>query len=152
MYVIEFFLHFHLLAAIAWIGGSIFMFVLGISLRDKQKQQQVYPNIGPIFGYFELVSLTILLISGIAMLYQFNLTDLILNGDDTHIIKLVRLKLWMVFFVIVATGIHFYIALKTNSKERTKIQNLVSRASSMFIFFINLAIMHYAIVIRSILG
>ncbi len=150
--MVEFFLHFHLLAAIAWIGGSVFMFVLGVTLRDKEKQNQVYPNIGPIFGYFELVSLIILLISGIAMLYGFDLVDIILSDDNTKVVRLLRLKLWMVFFVIIATAIHFTIALKTNGKERTPIQQLLSRGSSMFIFFVNLAILHYAIVIRTILG
>ena len=41
-------IHIHLIAAIAWIGGSIFMFVLGVTLKNKDKQNQVYPNIGPI--------------------------------------------------------------------------------------------------------
>ena len=150
--MIEFFLHFHLLAAIAWIGGSVFMFVLGVTLRDKKKQDAVYPNIGPIFGYFELISLLILLISGISMLYGFNLIEILLSDDDTKVVRLLRLKLWMVFFVVIATAIHFTIALKTNGKERTKLQNLLSRGSSMFIFLINLAILHYAIVIRTILG
>lgn len=150
--MVEFFLHFHLLAAIAWIGGSVFMFVLGVTLRDKEKQNQVYPNIGPIFGYFELVSLIILLVSGIAMLYGFDLVDILFSDDDTKVVRLLRLKLWMVFFVIIATAIHFTIALKTNGKERTPIQQLLSRGSSMFIFFVNLAILHYAIVIRTILG
>ncbi len=150
--MVEFFLHFHLLAAIAWIGGSVFMFVLGITLRDKAKQDQVYPNIGPIFGYFELVSLVILLVSGIAMLYGFNLVDIILSDDNTKVVRLLRLKLWMVFFVIIATIIHFTIALKTNGKKRSRIQQLLSRGSSMFIFLVNLAILHYAIVIRTILG
>ena len=150
--MVEFFLHFHLLAAIAWIGGSVFMFVLGVTLRDKEKQNQVYPNIGPIFGYFELVSLAILLVSGIAMLYGFDFIELIFSDDNTKVVRLLRLKLWMVFFVIIATAIHFTIALKTNGKERTRTQQLLSRGSSMFIFLINLAILHYAIVIRTILG
>ena len=41
--------HLHLIAAISWIGGSVFMFALGISLRDKDAQKQVYPHVGPIF-------------------------------------------------------------------------------------------------------
>ena len=148
----DFFLHFHLLAAIAWIGGSVFLFVLGITLRDKKAQKEVYPHIGPIFGYFELVALGILLISGLSMLYQFDLIELVFSDDNSRVVHLLRLKLWMVLFITIATAVHFYIALKTNGKERTKMQNLLSRGSSMFIFFVNLAIMHYAIVIRNILG
>jgi hypothetical protein len=85
------------------------------------------------------------------MLYEFNLLDILFSGEDTKVVRLLELKLWMVLFVVVATIVHFYIALKTNGKERSKVQNLLSRGSSMFIFFINLAIMHYAILIRNIL-
>ena len=53
-------LHIHLVAAVSWIGGSVFMFILGISLRKKSDQEAVYPKIGPIFGYFEIVSLLLL--------------------------------------------------------------------------------------------
>jgi len=44
--------------------------------------------------------------------------------------------------------IHFVIALKTNNTERTHLQNLISRGSSMLIFFLNLFVLHYAMVIR----
>ena len=148
----ELFLHIHLLAAIAWIGGSIFMFVLGVSLRDKRKQEQVYPNIGPIFGYFELITLIILLVSGISMIGEYGLIELLLSDEDSRIAHLLRLKLGMVFLIIIATSIHFIIAYRTNGKSRTPLEQLLSRASSMFIFIINLAILHYAIMIRSILS
>jgi hypothetical protein len=49
------------------------------------------------------------------------------------------------------TIVHFVIALKTNGKERTHRQNLISRGSSMLIFFLNLFVLHYAMVIRDIL-
>ena len=86
------------------------------------------------------------------MLHGFNLIDILLSDDDTKVVRLLRLKLYMVFFVIIATAIHFTIALKTNGKKRTPLQQILSRGSSMFIFFVNLAILHYAIVIRTILG
>jgi uncharacterized membrane protein len=145
-------IHFHLLAAIAWIGGSVFMFVLGVSLRDKQKQREVYPHVGPIFGYFELVSLSILLVSGILMIQNDGLWDLLYSGDTSRVTELLKMKLWLVLSLIIATVLHFYIAYKTNNKERTKLQNLLSRASSLFIFFVNLFVLHYAIMIRSIMA
>ena len=43
-------LHLHLIAAISWIGGSVLLFVLGIALRNKQDQKEVYSRIGPIYG------------------------------------------------------------------------------------------------------
>jgi len=145
-------IHFHLLAAIAWIGGSVFMFVLGITLRDKKKQQEVYPHVGPIFGYFELVSLFVLVISGTLMIQSDGLWDMLWSGDTSEVTQLLKMKLWLVLSLIIATIVHFYIAYKTNNKERTKLQNIISRGSSLFIFFVNLFVMHYAIMIRSIMS
>jgi len=149
--MMSYLIHFHLLAAIAWIGGSVFMFVLGISLRDKKKQQEVYPHVGPIFGYFELASLLILLVSGVLMIKTDGLWDMLWSGDTNEVVELLKMKLWLVLSLVIATVVHFYIAYKTNNTERTKLQNLISRGSSMFIFFVNLFVLHYAIMIRSIL-
>ena len=68
-------LHLHLVAAIAWIGGGFFMFLLGVSLRKKEDQEAVYPRIGPLYGYFETVALMILLITGYTMISQNGLLD-----------------------------------------------------------------------------
>jgi len=148
----DWFIHFHLFAAIAWIGGSIFMFVLGVSLRDKKKQQEVYPHIGPLFGYFEVVSLVILLISGTIMINNDGLLDMLLNAQTNEVVEYLKNKLFLVLTLIIATVIHFVIAYKTNGKERTKLENFLSRGTSMYIFFVNLFILHYAILIRSIMS
>jgi len=144
-------IHLHLLAAISWIGGSIFMFVLGLTLRNKSDQVEVYPRIGPIFGYFELVSLFILITTGVIMISQNGLLDILFSQNNSEIIETLRRKLILVLFVIIFTIIHFVIAIKTNDIPRTKIQQLFSRGSSLLIFFLNLWILHYAIVIRDIL-
>jgi len=149
---LNYLIHFHLFAAIAWIGGAIFMFVLGITLTDKQKQKEVYPHVGPIFGYFELVSLGILLVSGIIMILNNGMYELLFSEDHSKVIELLRNKLWLVLSLIIATAIHFFVAYRTNDKERTPIENIISRGSSLFIFFVNLFVLHYAIMIRSILG
>ncbi len=144
-------LHIHLLAAISWIGGSIFMFALGISMRDKKAQKSVYPHIGPIFGYFEVIALMFLLATGTYMITENGLIDILFTDYHSEVIDALRIKLWLVLVLLIVTVIHFVIALKTNIKERTHIQNLISRASSMLIFFLNLFVLHYAIVIRNIL-
>ncbi|QOP43311.1 hypothetical protein FJR45_04855 [Sulfurimonas sediminis] len=145
------FIHIHLIAAIAWIGGSIFMFILGVTLLDKEKQQQVYPVIGPIFGYFELVSIVILLLTGTVMIVDNGLYHMLLTHDDNIIVQELRKKLIIVAVIIVATIVHFFIAFRTNGKERTKIQNILSRGTSLLIFFLNLFVLHYAIMIRAML-
>ncbi len=148
----DYFIHFHLFAAIAWIGGSIFMFVLGVTLTDKQKQKEVYPHVGPIFGYFELVSLIILLATGVLMISNDGLFDLVFSDDTSQVVELLRNKLWLVLSLIIATAIHFFVAFRTNNRERSNIENFISRGSSLFIFFVNLFVLHYAIMIRSIIS
>ncbi len=138
-------LYIHLLAATAWIGGSIFMFVLGVTLRDKDKQKEIYPHIGPIFGYFEITALIILLISGISMAMHDGLLKLVFEGNHTYVVNLLRTKLWFVLVIVVASILHFMIALKTNTIKRTKLENLMSRGSSLLIFFLNLIVLYYAI-------
>jgi len=142
-------LYTHLIAASAWIGGSIFMFALGILLRDKEKQQAVYPVVGPIFGYFELASLFVLLISGTWIAYDTGVLTPLLDGNHSRIIDILRTKLWIVLVIVIATVAHFYIALKTNTTQRSKLENLVSRGSSLLIFFLNLAVVYFAILIRT---
>jgi uncharacterized membrane protein len=144
-------LHIHLLAAIAWIGGSIFMFALGISMRDKKAQKSVYPYIGPIFGYFEVVALMFLLATGSYMITDYGLIELLFTNYHSEVVDALRTKLWIVLVLLIVTVIHFVIALKTNNTERTPLQHFISRGSSMLIFFLNLFVLHYAMVIRDIL-
>lgn len=139
------------MAAMAWIGGSIFMFVLGVSLRDKARQKQVYPNIGPIFGYFEIASLVILLVSGVLMADDKGLITLWLDGDTSEISVVFYNKMMLVLFVILFTILHFVVAFKTNGKERTKLQNFLSRSSSLMVLLLNLVVLHYAIILRNML-
>jgi uncharacterized membrane protein len=144
-------LYFHLIAAVAWIGGSIFMFALGISLKDKSKQQLVYPNIGPIFGYFEIVALLLLTSTGVYMVFENGLIDILFTNISSEVIEILRTKLYFVLVIIVVTIIHFYIALKTNNTQRTKLEHMISRGSSMLIFILNLVVLYYALLLRDIL-
>ena len=139
-------LYIHLIAAASWIGGSIFMFALGITLKDKNKQQLVYPNIGPIFGYFELVTLIVLLSTGVYMIYDNGLLSILFTSIDNDVINTLRTKLYYVFVIVIVTIIHFYIALKTNSTERTKLEHMISRGSSMLIFILN--VFYFSVIIQ----
>ena len=149
--ITEWAFHIHLLMAISWIGGSVFMFILGISLRDKKAQQEVYPHIGPIFGWFEVVALISLLITGYIMGIHYNLFELLFQNNHSEISYALKIKVLLVSILTIATIIHFIIAYKTNGKERTPLQQFLSRGSSMLILILNLFVMHYAIVLRDIL-
>jgi uncharacterized membrane protein len=150
-WITEWAFHIHLIMAISWIGGSVFMFVLGITLRDKQAQREVYPHVGPIFGWFEVVALVMLLTTGFIMGVNYHLFEILMNPNGSPISNALQMKVWLVAILTVATVVHFIIAYKTNGKERTPIQQFLSRGSSMLIFFLNLFVMHYAIVLRNIL-
>ncbi len=145
-------LHIHLIAAVSWIGGSVFMFILGVSLRDKDAQKAVYPIIGPIFGYFEIGSLAILLITGTLMIINNGLITILFDMSiHNKAIDALRHKLILVAIMAIITTIHTIIAFRTNNKERTKLEMIISRASSMGIFILNFIVLHYAIVIRDII-
>ena len=145
-------IHLHLIAAISWIGGSVFLFILGITLRDKQGQKEVYPRIGPIYGYFEIASLFILLITGYIMITDNGLIEVLFDMSiHNEVIDSLRIKLSFVAVLAVLTVIHTIIALKTLYTEKTPIQKFFSRGASMGIFFLNFIVLHYAMVIRDIL-
>jgi len=145
-------IHLHLVAAIAWIGGAFFMFVLGIMLRKKEDQDAVYPRIGPIYGYFEVGALLLILISGITMINHNGLIHTVLDMNvHNMVIDSLRIKLLLVGVIIVMTVIHMTISLMTLHKKKTPVQRFLSKASSMGIFILNLFVLHYAMVIRDIL-
>jgi len=143
--------HIHLIMAISWIGGSVFMFILGVTLRDKQAQKEVYPHVGPIFGWFEVVALVMLLTTGFIMGINYHLFEILFHPNGSPISDALLKKVILVSILTIATVVHFIIAYKTNGRERTPLQQFFSRGSSMLIFFLNLFVMHYAIVLRDIL-
>jgi len=144
-------LHFHLVAAIAWIGGGFLMFVLGITLRDKQDQDAVYPRIGPIYGYYETGALIILLITGTTMIYYNGLLTILFSNITNEVIDALRTKLYVVAVIVVLTIIHMTVSMMTIHKVKSPIQKLLSKGSSMGIFLLNLVVLHYAMVLRDIL-
>jgi uncharacterized membrane protein len=138
----------HILAATAWIGGSLLLFALGILLRDKAAQKAVYAHLGPIYGYFETFWLVILWVTGLTMFFAFGFPDVFAHAPDSDLAHLMQVKLTIVGALTLLTVIHMTIAFKTHGIERTKIENIISRGSSMGIFLLNLVIIWYAIGIR----
>jgi uncharacterized membrane protein len=145
-------IHFHLIAAVSWIGGSVFLFVLGITLRDRDDQKAVYPRIGPIYGFFEITALFMLLSTGTIMIFNNGLVEILFDMSITNpVIDALRIKLSFVSLLAIMTVVHTIIALKTLHIEKTPIQKLFSRGASMGIFLLNFVVLHYAMIIRDIL-
>lgn len=141
-------LYLHILAACAWIGGSIILFGLGLFIKDKTIQHVVYGVIGPFYGYFETVWLMILIATGLVLANHYALFSVI-GSSETEIARLFTLKIALVVLLATVTLIHLAIAFATHSKDRTLLQHLLSRGSSMAIFFLNLSILWVAINLRS---
>jgi uncharacterized membrane protein len=145
-------LYLHILAACAWIGGSILLFGLGLFIKDKATQNIVYGAIGPFYGYFETVWLIILIVTGVVLVNHYNLFAMIGKSEnESEILSLLTLKIILVIFLSMATFIHLRIAFATHTKHRTVSQNLLSRGSSLAIFFLNLIILWVAMNIRTLL-
>lgn len=146
-------LYLHLLAATAWIGGALLLFALGIFLRDKSAQSDVYLHLGPIYGYFETVWLVLLWITGVILFSHFGLWDVIMQeGEANPLDYAMTHKLRYVAYITLFTIIHMAISFKTDAKSRTKLQHLISRFSAFMIFFLNLGILWFAIQLREILS
>jgi len=144
-------LYIHILSATAWIGGSLLLFALGIFLRDKQAQNNVYKHLGPLYGYFESVWLVSLLTTGTLLYMHHGFADIFVNAMDSDLAQIMIRKVFLVGFLTLITIIHMIIAFKTHTKSRTKLQNIISRGSSLLIFFLNFIILWYAMQLRSLL-
>lgn len=142
-------LYVHILAACAWIGGSILLFGLGVFIRDKEMQDRIYAAIGPFYGYFESVWLILLIITGFVLAGQYNLFQI--SGDGSDLGTLVRWKIVLVGLLSLATLVHLYIAFATHGKQRSRLELLLSRGGSLSIFLLNLVILAVAMQIRTIL-
>jgi hypothetical protein len=82
---------------------------------------------------------------------DYSLFEMIFYDSSVPISDAVTKKVTLVLILTIVTTVHFVIAYRTNNKERTQLEHMISRASSMLIFFLNLFVMHYAIVLRDIL-
>jgi len=127
------------------------MFLLGISLRKKEDQDAVYPRIGPIYGYFETGALIILLFTGITMINNNGLFDILFSNITNEVIDSLRIKLYLVGIIVVMTVVHMTVSMMTLHKVKTPMQRFLSKGSSMGIFLLNLVVLHYAMVLRDIL-
>lgn len=140
----------HILAAAAWIGGSILLFGMGLYFRDKDAQTTVYYYIGPFYGYFEMVVLTILLITGGYFIHALSIGEVVMH-PQMLLAKYFYIKITLVILITISTIIHMYISLKAHGRDRSMKEKIISRGTSLAIFILNLGILWYAIKIRSLI-
>ena len=141
----------HILSATAWIGGSLLLFALGMSIRDKQAQREVYEHLGPIYGYFESFWLLTLLTTGGYMFMHHGLYEVLVNASTSTLAVAMVHKLYAVALITLFTIVHMTIAFSVHKSSRTKVQNILMRGSSLMIFILNIVILWHAIGVRSLL-
>lgn len=136
----------HIIAAATWVGGGLLLFGMGIYFKDPKVQHTIYSHIGPFYGYFQLIWITLLIVTGLLLLNQHQLYSILLSNDfsASRFGELLHRKLFIVLLVVCATALHMYISLKAHGRERTKKEKIISRASSLFIFLFNFSIIWYA--------
>lgn len=136
----------HIISAATWVGGGLLLFGMGIYFKDPKVQHTIYSHIGPFYGYFQLIWITLLIITGALLLNQHDLYSVFLSDNfaNSRFGELLYRKLSIVFLVVLATALHMYISLKAHGRERTKLEKMISRGSSMFIFLFNFSIIWYA--------
>lgn len=136
----------HIIAAATWVGGGLLLFGMGIYFKDPKVQNTIYSHIGPFYGYFQLIWITTLIITGLLLLNQHDLYTRLLTDEfaQSRFGELLYRKLSIVFLVVCSTALHMYISLKAHGRERTQKEKMISRGSSMFIFLFNFSIIWYA--------
>lgn len=147
----HFVIYIHILSATAWIGGSLLLFALGVLLRDKAAQRQTYEYLGPIYGWFELFWLGSLWITGTLLYLHHGFGSIFKFASDSALSYNMHIKVYLVVAVSFFTLVHLIIAFKTHLRLRTRWQQWFSRGSSLAIFVLNLIILWYAVMIRSLL-
>ncbi len=140
----------HILAASAWIGGSILLFGMGVYFKDKEVQKTIYYYIGPFYGYFEVIVLTILLLTGGYFIHALSIGSILIH-PETILARYFYIKISLVILITISTIIHMYISLNAHGRDRNLKEKLISRATSLTIFTLNLGILWYAIKIRSLI-
>jgi len=136
----------HIISAATWVGGGLLLFGMGIYFKDPVVQKTIYSHIGPFYGYFQLIWITLLVITGALLLNQHDLYSQIFTDKfaNSRFGELLYRKLAIVALVILATIIHMYISLKAHRRERSFKEKMISRATSMIIFLFNFSIIWYA--------
>lgn len=139
-------LYIHIISAATWVGGGLLLFGMGIYFKDPEVQKTIYSHIGPFYGYFQLIWITLLIITGALLLNQHDLYSLMFTDEfvDSRFGELLYRKLSIVLLVVLATALHMYISLKAHGRERSFKEKILSRLTSMIIFLFNFSIIWYA--------
>jgi putative copper resistance protein D len=138
----------HIIAAMFWIGGMLFLTLVIapflISLKDPKKKSEIYQVVGKTFRFWGWVAIIILVITGPLNLYYMGVTfsdilDPVFHG--TAYGKAVMTKITLVILIVISSFLHdFWIGPGARgSKKYSTIAKVVGRSNLLVALLIVLA-------------
>ncbi len=98
----------HILAATIWVGPQVFMFVAAVpavrTIEDMQVRAKVMRTLATRFNYLASGALLVLVITGIANLYEHDLD--VDQLFDLNFGVIFQVKMTLVIAAVVLTGLH----------------------------------------------
>lgn len=144
----------HVMAAILWIGGMLFITLVIApflrSLNDRKQQSMLYQAIGTRYRFWGWVAIVILLITGPINLYLMGISPLLIFNPTFHGTDYgfaLMMKLGFVFIIVASSLLHdFWIGPKARqSPKYSKIAKIAGRSN----LIIAILIVIFAVFIRT---
>ncbi|MBL0014220.1 MAG: copper resistance protein CopD [Flavobacterium sp.] len=108
----------HLLAATIWVGGHLILSIRFLPQALKEKDASIIRNFKNKFEPVGLPSLLILLLTGILMAYDYNVTYTQWFSFEDSIEKVVSLKLLLLFITVaLAINAQLFVFPKLSSEK-----------------------------------
>lgn len=151
----KFALFLHILSAIFWIGGMLFLVAVVApylkTLSDPRDKSKIYQVVGKQYRFWGWVAIITLLVTGPVMLYTFyGIPPQKLMDPELHSTgfgKALAIKLGLVALIVTLSFIHdFFLGPKArNSPNFSKIARIFGRTN----LIIALLIVIFAVIIRA---
>ena len=147
-------LFFHVIAAILWIGGMLFLTLVIApflrSLNDRKQQSMLYQAVGTRYRFWGWVAIVTLLITGPVNLYLMGISPLLIFNPTFHGTDYgfaLMMKLAFVFIIVASSLLHdFWIGPKARqSPKYSKIAKIAGRSN----LIIAILIVIFAVFIRT---
>jgi uncharacterized membrane protein len=148
-------LFFHIISAIFWIGGMLFITLVVApflqSMPDPKERSKVYQVVGKRFRFLGWIAIIILLITGPVVLYALygiSMPDIFLTSlHNTPIGKALSIKLTLVLIIVLSSLTHdFWLGPKArNSPKYSLIAKIFGRGNLV----VALAIVIFAVILRA---
>lgn len=147
-------LFFHIMAAILWIGGMLFLSLVIApflrSLNDRKQQSMLYQAVGTRYRFWGWIAIVTLLITGPVNLYLMGISPLLIFNPTFHGTDYgfaLMMKLAFVFIIVASSLLHdFWIGPKSRqSPKYSKIAKIAGRSN----LIIAIIIVIFAVFIRT---